>query len=229
MTKKRLSDLLRQEAQKSLEEGTSAPEPNSEPIESKPATPVTPTAKATTRSTKATSRARSPKSTPTASTSGTKSASGAKSPVVETAPGVENTSTQPEEKQAAALVRELEQAIADLKAALTTAQATETGLRQEIANLESALQQQQDLVQTLKAEVASGDRYKAELEQTKQVILQLSDQNIKVTQELDALRQQQKPSGSRSTNLELRKILEHPTLREQPSTAFSDADIGWVD
>lgn len=218
MTKKRLSDLLRQEAQKSLEEGSPAePEQEAPAAESQPKpanrrrSPLQSTAKQTPQP-KATTRSKTTPST------------------VVTADPVSADTTPLQQQEA--LITELKDTIATLQTSLSTAQHTEDALRQDITDLETALQQQRELVQVLKTDLKQAEQSQAELEQTKQLILTLSDNNIKLTQELATLKQGtalSKQSNGYSTNLELRRILEHPVKPEQPSASFTDAEIGWVD
>lgn len=281
MTKKKLSDLLRQEAQKSLDETSQAETPQADKHQVTGNQVPEPVANPAASSPKTSSRKRSPKATqaslPTDSAADDPEAtnsleteatvSSAEEPHPESVDPIASTiASEPShtselqdlQETATAEIAELKGAIADLDTALKTAYQTETSLQQDLKELASALQQQREQVQTLTAELEQADRYKAELEQTKQLILTLSENNIKITQELDTLKRQSTASNTRSNiqvskyrssdrpssspsssnyglvghglaNTELRKILEHPVQKEQSSTAFSDAEIGWVD
>ncbi|MBD2464413.1 hypothetical protein H6G89_25740 [Oscillatoria sp. FACHB-1407] len=203
MTKKRLSDLLRQEAQKSLED-------------EKPVEQVTPEA---AKQPTTTNRRKAPQTKSAAASKTTQSA------VVASDPASADTKQQQD-----SLIAELKEAIATLQTSLNTAQQTEGALRQEITDLEAALQQQRELVQVLKADLKQADQNRAELEETKHLIVTLSDNNLKLKQELDTLKQSTTAiAPANSVHLELRRILEHPVQKEQPSPSFTDAEIGWVD
>lgn len=133
---------------------------------------------------------------------------------------------------------QLEETIANLETALATtqknAQRREQDLLQQISTLQTQLQEQQDLNARLKTGVEQVGQLKAELEDARQMILQLSQVNAKpapavappakvqaAEPELETSQskaiQPVQPSRSRveiqpkSHQVALRRILEHPT------------------
>ncbi|NJO40374.1 MAG: hypothetical protein HC769_02100 [Cyanobacteria bacterium CRU_2_1] len=164
---------------------------------------------------------------------------------------------------------DLEAAIVDLKVVLETARQTardkENTLLQQIATLQANVQAQQSLIETLKTELQHSSQLKVELEEAKKMILQLSQVNAKpavptsnprplevqqaAEPELESAAKpaqlaQRKLEGTgrdrpKSHQMELRKILNHPTppgnLPSMPSeklsekVKLSDTDMGWVD
>lgn len=132
-----------------------------------------------------------------------------------------------------AKVAELQDTINDLQASLKTAQQVEQALRQELATLEASLKEREQVTQGLEAELEKARKNSAELDHTKRLVLQLSEGNIQLTKELETLKQQKQSaphsSGIVTANQALRQILRHPVLPTIPSTNFSDEDIGWVD
>jgi len=211
MVKKRLSDLLREEAQKPAEEG-----------DAPPASPR---------------RQRSPASqSPSASSSvpAVGEAVDAVSPSPEESPGAA-TAADPTPTEAAlqAAIAPLEETIADLEESLRVAKRTEDALRQEVTHLEVELADQRTVIQTLTTELDQVKPIKRELEQAKQLILQLSEGNLKLTAEMDQLKQAQSERATqvpvKKSMMELRNILRHPVQVQIPSTTLSNADIGWVD
>ncbi|MBF2083366.1 hypothetical protein [Thermoleptolyngbya sp. C42_A2020_037] len=74
----------------------------------------------------------------------------------------------------------------DLQAALETSQANEAILQRKIAALEAELAAQQTQIDQLKAEAAASAQFKTELDETKRVIVQLTELNAKLSAEAKA-------------------------------------------
>lgn len=74
----------------------------------------------------------------------------------------------------------------DLQAALETSQANEAILQRKIEALEAELAAQQTQIDQLKAEAAAAAQFKTELEETKRVIVQLTELNAKLSVEAKA-------------------------------------------
>jgi predicted RNase H-like nuclease (RuvC/YqgF family) len=72
---------------------------------------------------------------------------------------------------------------ADLQTALETSQANEAILQRKIEALEAELAAQQTQIDQLKAEAAAAAQFKAELDETKRVIMQLTELNAKLSEE----------------------------------------------
>jgi chromosome segregation ATPase len=199
MARKRLSDLLREEAQKSLPDNqgdaTNEPpvkeqKPKSQRDRSSQPTPAV-TADAATDTT-------TEPSTGAADQSETTSV--AELTPVEAVPAA----MVPEAAQVAELttrITELEDTIADLQATLRTTQRTETVLREEITQLQASLRDQQELTQQLQKNLEQANRHEAELEQAKQFILKLSEENMQLVQALEAAKREQvTPNTTQATN-----------------------------
>ncbi|MDG2616018.1 hypothetical protein P7L53_07135 [Thermoleptolyngbya sichuanensis XZ-Cy5] len=77
-------------------------------------------------------------------------------------------------------------AVPDLQAALETSQANEAILQRKIAALEAELAAQQAQIDQLKAEAAAAAQLKTELDETKRVIVQLTELNAKLSEEAKA-------------------------------------------
>lgn len=122
---------------------------------------------------------------------------------------------------------ELETTVTDLRESLQEAQQRENSLQQQIADLQSDLQEQKTLVEKLEADIQRTNRLKAELEQARKVILQLSEANSKLTEEVNTLRKENE--GLRSQKSSLNKLPHHSIQQNSPSTRLSNKDIGWVD
>ena len=146
-----------------------------------------------------------------------------------------NTSTPSRAKRTNLTKAELETTLAELRDALQAAHQKENFLQQQIAGLKSDFQEQNKLVQKLQAEVEQADRVKAELEQAKKVILQLAEANSKVIQDVNTSKQQevntskQADESFRFQKSGLKKIPYSSIQPNLPSSKIPDKDIGWVD
>ncbi|WOB43861.1 hypothetical protein HNI00_12390 [Thermoleptolyngbya oregonensis NK1-22] len=77
-------------------------------------------------------------------------------------------------------------AVPDLQAALETSQANEAILQRKIEALEAELAAQQAQIDQLKAEATAAAQLKTELDETKRVIVQLTELNVKLSEEAKA-------------------------------------------
>ena len=256
MTKKRLSDLLRHEVEKSAEE-------EGADSQKQPAKPTT--ARGKTAS-KASEKAGDSKSA---------TASQAQSATSDTDPKQHSTITELEAELAAAQQQEIssQQAIvnlksdlqqktnlsdqltaklehltgqvaqnAELQAELATARQHETALQQQIDQLKADLQQEIDQSDQLIAELDEVKQHvmqketlleqvTTELEEAKKVILQLSAANADPVTKTAPHRSQppQKLMSAKPQRAYLKRLPDYCIQSEPKSTLLSDDDIGWVD
>ncbi|HEY9699746.1 MAG TPA: hypothetical protein V6D10_20970 [Trichocoleus sp.] len=158
MVKKRLSDLLREEAQKSGEAASEQSE--NQQTEGT----IAPAAEKANEPAKAAPEAEPPEA----------------AQPVEPEASPEEPSHQ---RKSSPTKVELEGLVAELKAALAasrqTTQQQEDALNQQITTLQASLQDQQSLIEKLQTEVQQAQSLKKELEEAKQMILQLSQANAK--------------------------------------------------
>lgn len=249
MARKRLSDLLREEAKKASEsepQDGQEPDASATPGESSEKTPQP--------------QQPTPKSTAQSKVKSTASNDSASQTTVDT-----EAVALPEEASAPAV--ELEAMIAELKTALSTTRQTaeqqEAALKADIANLKQELQNKQKQIDQFHSEVQQIQYLKTELEDARKMILQLSQVNAQpapptpsppstrvAEPELESspnVAQTAKPlpvkaRGDRKPHeIELHKILDHPTqpgtlptmpsekITVQETSKLSDTDMGWVD
>jgi len=183
MTKKQLTDLLREEVQKP---------PEAEPERSEGETP----------------------SSSDQVSNGTKGSS-------------KNTPTRA--KRTSPTKAELENTVAELKAALAAAQ-VDTDWQRQLSGLQAELQEQRQLVNRLKADLEKANQLQSELEQAKAVIRSLTEVNDQLTQDMNALKKHDQKSSP--MKLQVRSLPYHSVQHKghQPlSTDLSDSEIGWVD
>lgn len=100
--------------------------------------------------------------------------------------------TVTELKAALEAAKHQEETFADLKAALEESYRKEGALQQQISDLQSDLQHQKKSVHKLEKEVEKVDRLQTELEQAKQAAFQLAEANEKLIQELNTLKKPKK-------------------------------------
>jgi myosin heavy subunit len=252
MARKRLSDLLREEANK--------PEKPTDPID---ASDSPPTAKPTAN--------RRKKSTPPQPLEAaahettveiTATIVNDAAPTTAAAPfDASEVAQSPPDAAQLALIH-------DLKAALEAAQQREQSLQQQVTDLQTQLQAQAHQIQTLQTELektaalkADLDRaraealqlaeanekaeaLKAELDRTKADAIHLAEANTQLTQELEALKQpapKQPPAetaapttrslAKKETLLQQQaRSLSHPVFPDKPAAKPSgEPDIGWMD
>lgn len=180
MVRKRLEDLLREEAQKS---------PNSETASEQTieleATEVSDTDPETTEST-------------------------------------EDSSSTTAAKRTNPTKAELETTVKELKAALQASEAENKSLQRQISTLQSDLQQQKIL-----ADLA--EKLQAELDETKQLILKLSEVNSKPSRAVSP--SSTKQPSSQSQNLALSRLPKPPQspALDSPVVINPSPDLGWFD
>ncbi len=247
-TKRRLSDVLREEAGdlSSQDEGAADDTADTEAADSDSAKPTEKSTKPAARaSSTAGAKGRSPQSRSSASAR-TKSAStrsaaastgrSAKTPAKETAPA---------ETVAEADAADHAVDVAALQQSLETAIAQESILQRKVEGLESDLAQQRDLVKSLKADVRAVSKLQQELDEAKTMIRKLTQLNANEPQrdpspespaEEKALAEPSSitpsappPPPVGSTAMQLRRVLQSPIFPDPPSTQFTDDDIGWFD
>lgn len=199
MTKKRLADLIQEEAQKSGDSETEATQ------EATPEQPLEPD----------TSLSDTEPSDETTADETT-----------EELPPL-NTSTPFRAKRPGSTKAELETTLAELREELQAAHQKEKFFQQEIVGLQSDVQEQKKLVQKLQAEVEKANQVKAELEQARKVILQLSEANSKKIQEVNTSKQEHE--SLRLQKSRSKKIPYHSIQPNLPFSEIPDKDIGWVD
>lgn len=122
---------------------------------------------------------------------------------------------------------ELETTISELRKVIQKAGRHEKSLQQQITDLQSELQEQKILVQKLQADLAKSDQLKTELEQAKKMILQLSEANSKKSEKVD-----NSDKGNQSLRIQKLPLKKsgYPLIQTtSPSTALSNEDVGWVD
>jgi len=188
MAKKGLGDLLREEAQKSLEsEVVGTVERSQELVQTSPNTPKNAeSASAQTVDVKAQpivapdqpeddAAAKSKRGSGTASKS-----TNAKAAATKTASSKASSSeSDASAEQDTPDTSDLEAAIAELRQDLEAARKTEKSLLDKISAIQSDLDEQKSLAQKLQAEVKHTKKLESELEEAKKVILQLTESNAK--------------------------------------------------
>jgi chromosome segregation ATPase len=259
MAKKGLGDLLREEAQKSLEsEVVGTVERSQELVQTSPNTPDNAEpASAQTVDVKAQpvaapehheddAAAKSKRGSGTASKS-----TNAKAAATKTATSKANASeSDASAKQDTPDTAALEAAIAELRQNLEAARKTEKSLLDKISAIQADLDEQKSLSQKLQAEVKHSKKLESELEEAKKVILQLTESNAKpepaaklATRKEFAkpqsvqLAKVPKPPAPDSGNRDYRshrivlqeRIPQHSMHKHYPSKTTSDADLGWFD
>lgn len=83
--------------------------------------------------------------------------------------------------------------LTDLKEALEEANKRESSLQEQISDLQTSLQQQQEYLQKLQKELGNIDQLKMELVQAKEAATQLAKANEKLTQEINTLKKDNTP------------------------------------
>ncbi|GEM_PF-4782926 len=168
----------------------------------------------------------------------------------------------PEALDPPVVVTALDSATDDLRTALDDACMREGVLQRKIAALESDLADQRTLVQQLTTDLEQSKHFKAELDEAKRVIVQLSELNSNLavaakapklaqatsqTAEPSALPQVAKSAAtpppaattartvhpghtpSQRSQIELHRLFDYPNLPSPSSTSLSNDEIGWVD
>ncbi|MBF2072598.1 MAG: hypothetical protein IGS50_02370 [Synechococcales cyanobacterium C42_A2020_086] len=245
MARKRLSDLLREEANKSPADASLSETPANE-SHAQPAAPA---------STKETHRQEAIPDAEATEHSSLNSSNGTPAGAIAAAPSDPATSRRHSPTKA-----ELEATIAELRSTLQqtqdAAQQQEATLQQQITHLTSELASQQALIEQLQTEVQQVQSLKAQLEEARKVILQLSQVNAQPAPPLKAspaspgsspaaepelettqpVRPVPKPTSTPSKHqIALRQMLAHPTQpgslpkMSSEESKLSETDMGWVD
>lgn len=186
MAKKGLGDLLREEAQKSLEsEVVGTVERSQELVQKSPDNPnnaepasaqtVDVTAQPVAPDQSEDTAAKAKRGSSTGSKSTNAKAATAKSTTSKTDDSEANASGQ----SAAPDTSDLEATIAELRKDLEAARKTEKSLLDKISAIQADLDEQKSLAQKLQAEVKQNQKLQAELDEAKKVILQLTEANAK--------------------------------------------------
>lgn len=252
MARKRLSDLLREEANKPPADAS----PSETPANESPAQPAAPAQINETHRQEAIPEAEATEHSSPDSGNGTPEGAIAAAP---------SDSIAPEEPPAASrrhgpTKAELEATIAELRSTLQqtqdAAQQQEATLQQQITHLTSEVASQQVLIEQLQTEVQQVQSLKAQLEEARKVILQLSQVNAQPAPPLTAssaslgsspaaepelestqpVRPAPKPTSTSSKHqTALRQVLAHPTQpgslpkMSSEESKLSETDMGWVD
>jgi predicted RNase H-like nuclease (RuvC/YqgF family) len=108
-----------------------------------------------------------------------------------------NTSNKSSANDTSPTKAELEATVAELKAALEQghqlelAHQHEGSLQQQVNELQAELSEEKKLVQKLQKELEKANSFKAELDQAKKTALQLAQENSKLIEEINALKNHQ--------------------------------------
>lgn len=121
----------------------------------------------------------------------------------------------------------LQAQITDLIKQLQAAQKTESSLQTQITELKSQLQDQKKLMKELQAQAAQDKQLKTELEEAKKTILRLAEVSSKPPAKATPARQESKLAPSKSTRTE--KLPNYSDPSERPNTTLANKDIGWFD
>lgn len=125
--------------------------------------------------------------------------------------------------------------IQELKAALTQGAEQEKALQAQIKTLEAKVKQQQQQIKeqtkALETQLGQESKFKTELADAKEVILQLSEANTQMSKTLDELKTPKQSSTKAKAPLAVRPLPRH-SLQIKPSEAVDKPktiDVGWMD
>ena len=161
----------------------------------------------------------------------------------------------PANDEVSAAQARLETTVAELKAALQEAKVREEVLQRQVESLQTDLTAAQETLGQLQQEQNHAVQTKTELEEARKVILQLSELNADLNEQLKVAKtvpvktvNQPVPSALQApakfpahdasrmitpemhSQVELRRMLKHPTAPgAPPNTAMTNEEIGWVD
>ncbi|HBL14162.1 MAG TPA: hypothetical protein DD379_22785 [Cyanobacteria bacterium UBA11162] len=192
MVKKRLTDLLREEVDKS-------PEPEGETVQE-----TTPE-QVLDQDTEAVEE----------SVMNTRTRANAK-PSTATKAELEETVTQL--KAALEEAQQRETTLAELKDALEEAKTKESSLQEQVTNLQSDLQHQKESFDKLQKELEKIDKLKTEFEQAKNAAVQLAQANEKLTKEIELLKKGNESVKETPTQSPVRQ-LGRPVQKESDKPA----------
>jgi len=236
-TRKRLSDLLREEVQRPEGEADTAAE--------------NPAEKPAPRSSRS-----KPKGMGSSGTSRTKASATKANSSGEATPSATSSEAEPSEPTPPTTeqnghddITPLKAALAELQTKLEAARTQEGILQRQVEALQADLKERDTTVQKLQTDLRDVERLRTELEEAKQMIRGLTEQRQAeeaarkaapqpLTPSTPAPAPAQSPDPSagalrRQTQVhataELWRVLQHPVAVEIPSTQLTNDDIGWVD
>ncbi|MGG6298147.1 hypothetical protein ACQ4M4_27455 [Leptolyngbya sp. AN02str] len=227
-SKRRLSDVLREEAggMQKPADGAAKPDENDKATTKSSARSRSAAARGTTAKTTAKTSAAQPTATAKTTTTSPRAASRA------------TTSAQADDTATSAA-----DSVDELKAALEKALENEAILQRKVEGLEQELAEQVASVKALQADTRDMAKLKQELDDAKSMILRLSEQKAEQKPPVaeaakPAAQKNSAPlapatrkaeSSAHTTSLELRRVLQSPISPEPPSTQLTSNDIGWMD
>lgn len=248
MTKKRLADLLKEEASKSEPSGgASAPEAaaDSGTHSEEPAaqTEAIPAAKASTRKTSTNRRTgsrASAKASPRTGTKATQKPASTPSPSANSQTAV-SQAKDPSEPPSDSRIAELEAALAQANQEKADLEKTMEGLQADLAAQQTRLFELKDSLDQAAAQAQAKtqalEKAEAALAEAKQTILKLTDAKASAAAPMvpatprrsggDIIPRQPVAPSNRPGYV--RGVPTHTSQTEQPNPMLSDADIGWVD
>lgn len=121
----------------------------------------------------------------------------------------------------------LQAQITDLIKQLQAAQKTETSLQAQITDLKAQLQDQKKLTKELQVQASQDNQLKSELEEAKKTILKLAEVSSKPPAKATPARKESNLVPSKSTRSE--KLPNYSDPSERPNTTLGNKDIGWFD
>ena len=105
--------------------------------------------------------------------------------------------------------------------------ATETSLQGQVADLKSQLQEQKKLIKELQTQASHDQQLKTQLEEAKETILKLAEVSSKATAKVSAAKKQSSLVPAKSIRTE--KLPNYSDPSERPNTTITNKDIGWFD
>jgi hypothetical protein len=247
MARKRLSDLLREEAQKSTDTEAEAAEAQPAPAaksaaSAKGRSPADTAAKTQPAAQSSTSKTRKPASAATPSTAPAPepaaeapTAEANETPQVEAAEispdsaepsHAETASPAPADAELLTRIATLEATITNLQQTIAAADDKERLLQRQVMDLAAKLDEQRTLAEKLQADVERGRQAEVKPVAAKPASPQRTDVPLKLPHATTAPAQ---PEHSTTHYIELKKVLQHPVRPEPPASRLSNDDIGWFD
>jgi predicted RNase H-like nuclease (RuvC/YqgF family) len=198
MTRKRLSDLLREEVQKSPEPEVELQETNGDQLLEE----VSSTAE---------------KSTVEVQKTFEDAEATDESPINPPAKSSARRTTK-------TMKTDLEVTVTELRERLKEAQQKESSQQQQISDLQFTLQEQKTLIQQLQSELEQKNQLKLALEQVKKDALQLAEANEKLNQELNALKKEDGKLKAQVTQGRPQKLIKLDLAQAEKSADSSATD-----
>jgi predicted ribosome quality control (RQC) complex YloA/Tae2 family protein len=224
MARKRLGDLIREEAAKGLTPETN---PTSPKPEASPAPNPKPAAAKTARRSAA-------KPTATAPTAAAPETTTAKPPAPD--PVVDQLKTSLEKAEQALSLSQQHQE--ELKQQLAVSRQREQSLSQQLADWETKLAEQQAIAHRLQADLNQTEKLQTELKEAKQMILKLSAQppapvQPPATKSSEAIatkpKSEPKPEVYKFERIGWTPLSPHLIEPKDSPSKLNDIDLGWVD